>query len=220
MKTINTLLKFALILAIAALALGFFCPCGAHAQSTEPATLNVTSTEALLAEAAATIDSVRGELERSKAKIKELEEREAEIMAEVQERAAKPEVKEAKAKVSKNHTLQLSQGENVLLVKKSASGFFSAAVSNRTFATVSQGYVTLKAGSKIKRKLFAKAKCPAKSKTCEIKIMVHGKGSLVYGNLYRVFGFENLAVRRVFKIGEDLKVSVPKEITRRAKPSA
>jgi hypothetical protein len=218
MKTINTIVtivKFFVILAIAAVALGFVCPCGVHAQTPEQA--SVSTTEQLLIEAAATIDSVRSELESSKRKIVELEKREAEITAEVQERA-KTKVKEAK--VSKNHTIHLTQGENVLLVKKSSAGFFSASVSNRTFATVNQGYVTLKAGKNIKKKLFAKAKCAPKSKTCEIKIYVNGPGSLVYGNLYRVFGYENLAVRRVFEIKQDLKVSVPKSVTLKAQPDA
>jgi len=220
MRTINTIVtivKFFVILAIAAVALGFVCPCGVHAQTPEQA--SVSTTEQLLIEAAATIDSVRSELESSKRKIVELEKREAEIIAEVQERA-KTKTKVKEAKVSKNHTIQLTQGENVLLVKKSSAGFFSASVSNRTFATVNQGYVTLKAGKNIKKKLFAKAKCAPKSKTCEIKIYVNGPGSLVYGNLYRVFGYENLAVRRVFEIKQDLKVTVPKTVTLKVQPEA
>lgn len=114
---------------------------------------------------------------------------------------------------AKTHTIQLTQGENVLYVQKSSSGFFSAAISNRTFATVHRGYATLKAGKTVKSKLFAKASCPKQKSYCMIKIYVHGSGSLVYGNLYRVFGYENLAVRRVFEISEDLTVTVPKAIT-------
>ena len=212
MKTINTIVKFCVILLIAAITFGFLCPRGAHAQDT------VQDTVQLLEEANAVIASVRAELAESKARLAELEAKEAQIMAEVQVKAEgegdKTKAKaKTKSKAKVHHTIQLTQGENILQVKKSASGFFAASVANRTFATVNQGYVTLKAGKNIRSKLFAKAKCEPKSKTCEIRVFVNGPGSLVYGNLYRVFGYENLAVRRVFKIGQDLKVSVPKTIT-------
>lgn len=125
--------------------------------------------------------------------------------------AATPKTK-AKAK-KKTHTLTLVEGENTLFVHKDSAGFFSAAISNRTLATVSGGYVTIKAGKQIKSKLFAKPSCPKQKSYCMIKVFVHGPGSLVYGNLYRIFGYENLAVRRVFQINEDLQVTVPRAIT-------
>ena len=112
------------------------------------------------------------------------------------------------------HVIQLTKGENTLYVRKDSAGFFSAAVGNRTFATVSGGYATLKAGSNVKAKLFAKASCPKNKSYCMIKVFVNdGPGQLVYGNLYRIFGYENLAVRQVFEIGADLKVTLPRAIT-------
>lgn len=126
---------------------------------------------------------------------------------------AAPAPAPAAKKKKTTQTLQLQMGENTLFVAKSSAGFFSAAVSNRTFATVHGGYATIKVGKQIKSKLFAKPSCPKQKSYCMIKIYVHGPGSLVYGNLYRIFGYENLAVRRVYQINEDLQVTVPRAIT-------
>lgn len=104
MKTINTIVKFAPVLFLVAVALGFCCPCGASAQSTEPA---VSSAEQLLIEAKATLENVRAELAESKARLAELETREAEISAEIE--ASKPKVKVKKCKNCR--TLQLTPGE-------------------------------------------------------------------------------------------------------------